>query len=913
MIGPHIIGGISSHRELLQRWRPAAALLLDPSAGAASQFKGWSPETFLIGRVFRADGEISNRIASNPFAAAEWAATIIQNAAQNNREIDVWQFNNEVSHSNPTELARLSEFSIRYVDLLAERGLRAAIGCFSTGTPEAPELDGMAAWNAFLPAMRHGLVRNAVLLLHAYGAPHIFDTGDWLLQRYERKVLPFLPEGVRHMPYVYGEYGCDMGVQQPGLREGWRQGYGGNAAHYVSDLQQAAQALASQPACLGACVFTLGSMGGWGGFEIAGECAERLSTVAWPTPALTPAPVGPPSPVEPFTPQPIHHEPFAPAGAAAPGHGINIDPRNPMGWPSVPELQELGVEWVRLVFKNGSDDQLASDFTFFDSVIRPYRQAGIGVLLVLNNESCPGKPLMEEHGNNEDAWQRLPVWRGYLDKFRTRCRQIAQHYGSDVAYQIWNEPDHHSENQHYRPTLRPLIYGVMLREVYAAIKEVSSATVITGGLMSGDPGYVSRVMAAAGNTLPADAVAVHPYGQRPSPDWPHSHWGFGNLTELIARYHTAAGKPVWITEIGTNDLAVQPEFPQRAFAALQQHAASTVPVTIWFCWSDGMVPSFGLVDGAGAKKSAYFSFQSSASERAAQPVAIPSFAPEWRMLDRFHPRGVEIRTDGDARSVAGSRRNLDRIANVEPSANTEQDWTFENANEARLLAAAGPPPQEVDLRKPWWQIHDQGTTGSCVGWAVADSLLRWHLVRENRLPHDELLSPRFVWMAAKETDEFTSRPSSFIEKDGTSLKAALDIIRKFGAVTETVLPFLSHKMYPSDQHTFYALASKYKIASYFNVGRNPHQWRYWLANNGPILVRLDIDETWDNASETGGQLAEYKPETGRGGHAAALVGYQNGCFIVRNSWGTGWGDGGYAYATPHYARSAFTEAYGIVL
>ena len=46
-------------------------------------------------------------------------------------------------------------------------------------------------------------------------------------------------------------------------------------------------------------------------------------------------------------------------------------------------------------------------------------------------------------------------------------------------------------------------------------------------------------------------------------------------------------------------------------------------------------------------------------------------------------------------------------------------------------------------------------------------------------------------MAAKETDKFVSQPTTFIELEGTSLKAALDITRKFGAVSDTVLSFNS--------------------------------------------------------------------------------------------------------------------------
>ena len=94
---------------------------------------------------------------------------------------------------------------------------------------------------------------------------------------------------------------------------------------------------------------------------------------------------------------------------------------------------------------------------------------------------------------------------------------------------------------------------------------------------------------------------------------------------------------------------------------------------------------------------------------------------------------------------------------------------------AGILEAAAPIPAAKDLREKWWAINDQGTTGSCVGWATANSVLRWHFAKAGRLTIKQLLSPRFIWMAAKETDEFNTRPTTFIETDGTSLKAALDI------------------------------------------------------------------------------------------------------------------------------------------
>jgi C1A family cysteine protease len=254
-----------------------------------------------------------------------------------------------------------------------------------------------------------------------------------------------------------------------------------------------------------------------------------------------------------------------------------------------------------------------------------------------------------------------------------------------------------------------------------------------------------------------------------------------------------------------------------------------------------------------------------------------------------------------------------RILNCIPSQNTEDDWGLAQALQSETVAAPGPLPTSVDLRAPWWDIGDQMQTGSCVGWATADSLARWHLVKLARIPEKDHLSVRYVWMAAKETDEFTSRPTTFIEREGTSLKTALDVARKYGLVPESALPFGKAQLYTGDTKTFYALAAQLRINAYFNLHADAHAWRTWLATEGPILTRLDVDETWDNATSTAGNLDVYKPLTARGGHAVALVGYTADRFIVRNSWGTPWGDQGYGYASIAYAQAAFTEAYGITV
>lgn len=261
------------------------------------------------------------------------------------------------------------------------------------------------------------------------------------------------------------------------------------------------------------------------------------------------------------------------------------------------------------------------------------------------------------------------------------------------------------------------------------------------------------------------------------------------------------------------------------------------------------------------------------------------------------------------------KNEIRRILNCIPSPTPEKDFTFENAKLAGFIQKTA-IPEVYDLRETWWEINDQGSTGSCVGWATADSLLRWHFVKKGLAKPKELLSVRFIWMASKETDIFNTRPSTFIEEAGTSLKAALDIARNYGCVTDSVLPFNSGRLYDRTENLFYASASRLRILNYFNLIRGASNkianWKNWIAaGNGPILTRLDVDNTWDNASMTGGNLDIYDSNSARGGHAVSIVGYTKDRLIVRNSWGDNWGNKGFGYASFDYAEKAFTEAYGI--
>lgn len=251
------------------------------------------------------------------------------------------------------------------------------------------------------------------------------------------------------------------------------------------------------------------------------------------------------------------------------------------------------------------------------------------------------------------------------------------------------------------------------------------------------------------------------------------------------------------------------------------------------------------------------------------------------------------------------------VLNCVPSTKTELDWTFEDAVDAEVVDVSGALPSEVDLREDWWEADDQGSSGACVGFATAYGVLRWHYVQAGLLDTDTKPSARFIWMANKETDEITSYPTTFLDSAGTQTKLALGVARKYGCALDSDLP-MSGRLSDMKRAAFYTKAAKFRISSYHNLGNDLDDWRRWLAFRGPILTRLNVDKTWDDA-RFDGQLDEYLPETKRGGHAVCLVGYTQDHFIVRNSWGDDWGDNGFAFATNQYTQMAFTEAYGAIL
>ena len=102
--------------------------------------------------------------------------------------------------------------------------------------------------------------------------------------------------------------------------------------------------------------------------------------------------------------------------------------------------------------------------------------------------------------------------------------------------------------------------------------------------------------------------------------------------------------------------------------------------------------------------------------------------------------------------------------------------------------------------------------------------------------------------------------------------------------------------------------------SYSRVSRTLSQMKGCLASGYPFVFGFTVYDSFESAevAKTGVVPMPAPRESVLGGHAVLAVGYDDGQqrFIVRNSWGTGWGMQGYftipyAYLTDRGLASDF--------
>jgi len=199
-------------------------------------------------------------------------------------------------------------------------------------------------------------------------------------------------------------------------------------------------------------------------------------------------------------------------------------------------------------------------------------------------------------------------------------------------------------------------------------------------------------------------------------------------------------------------------------------------------------------------------------------------------------------------------------------------------------------PMNVDLRPHCPPVYDQGQLGSCTGNAIAGAV---HFDRmKQKLKPDFVPSRLFIYYNERVIEHTVSQDAGAMIRDG------IKSISKLGVCPETPdWPYDIEKFTNKPPTKAFHDALKHKAASYSRLISTLPQLKGCLASGYPFVFGFSVYESFESqaVAQTGVVPMPQSTEQQLGGHAVLAVGYDDSQqrFIVRNSWGPGWGMAGY--------------------
>jgi C1A family cysteine protease len=232
----------------------------------------------------------------------------------------------------------------------------------------------------------------------------------------------------------------------------------------------------------------------------------------------------------------------------------------------------------------------------------------------------------------------------------------------------------------------------------------------------------------------------------------------------------------------------------------------------------------------------------------------------------------------------------------------QRDHSF--AVSASVVAKITPT---VDLRPQCPPVYDQGRIGSCTANAIA-AALQFDMMKQG----GQVFAPSrlFIYYNERAIEGTIGSDAGAQIRDGIkSVASQGDCPESDWAYDDTpadpdtgVFP-PGAKPATAPPASCYANAIQHKAMAYQSVDRNLADMKGCLSSGYPFVFGFTVYESFESAAvaQTGDVPMPGGGEKVMGGHAVLAVGYDDdeAVFIVRNSWGPGWGDAGYFYM--HYA------------
>jgi C1A family cysteine protease len=204
----------------------------------------------------------------------------------------------------------------------------------------------------------------------------------------------------------------------------------------------------------------------------------------------------------------------------------------------------------------------------------------------------------------------------------------------------------------------------------------------------------------------------------------------------------------------------------------------------------------------------------------------------------------------------------------------------------------GELPKSIDLRRIMSPIRNQGSLGSCTGFSVGTGLVESLMIEHLRDPLVQV-SPLFLYYCTRSASRSTNKDT------GATLRDTIKAVAKFGICPEASWPYDISVFQKKPNRDAYKEAQEFKIKRYYRV-KDLKDLKVSIACQNPVVLGMHLFESFESKETVKTGLApfpDFDNEEYLGGHAMMACGWDDkkGCVLLRNSWGRGYGEGGYVW------------------
>lgn len=216
------------------------------------------------------------------------------------------------------------------------------------------------------------------------------------------------------------------------------------------------------------------------------------------------------------------------------------------------------------------------------------------------------------------------------------------------------------------------------------------------------------------------------------------------------------------------------------------------------------------------------------------------------------------------------------------------------------------PPASVDLTQWAVPVGNQGQVGSCVSWTVGYAISGWFARRDGKAgtPY----APLFLYNQLTNYAGGASVGTTFYGNLSLEQSGGIVPLADFGGTNYLT----SYR--PTDAEK--TLATNYRITDwatlYYNLSQSAASGqaliKQALADEKPVALGIKV---YQNFYGVNAANPYYNAVSGSflGRHAVAVLGYDSYGVKIQNSWGTSWGDGGFAWLSWNFLATQSEEAY----